>query len=262
MAAHDLRRRWRRRYLTRAVECRRTSSPKSSFVEGPSLSMATATAPTSPVGKLMVVSGGATMAAIGTSSNPMTLRSSGNGDAAAGQAGDHTECHLVVEREDGRHATGQDLGHDDRRGLEGGLGHAELEHLHPARPAGAAAPRCAAPPPPTTRSVRRGRPAAYVRDRPGAAGLGHGRRRPQQNGRVLADGAVDEDRRRGSQGRQRAMEAAGRHDDEPVDLPGQRLRCPHLFVRMLAGVHQQHLQIALPGRPLHRSHQGARSEGW
>ena len=39
--------------------------------------MATATAPTSPVGKLMVVSGGATMAAIGTSSNPTTLMSWG-----------------------------------------------------------------------------------------------------------------------------------------------------------------------------------------
>ena len=30
----------------------------------------------------------------------------------------------------------------------------------------------------------------------------------------------------------------------------------HLLVRVLAGVHQEHLQIALPGRPLHRSHQG------
>ena len=36
-----------------------------------------ATAPTSPVGKLMVVSGGATMAAIGTSSKPTTLMSRG-----------------------------------------------------------------------------------------------------------------------------------------------------------------------------------------
>ena len=61
-----------------------------------------ATAPTSAVGKLMVVSGGATMAAIGTSSKPTTLMSSGTEMPRVRQAGDDPEGHLVVESENGR----------------------------------------------------------------------------------------------------------------------------------------------------------------
>ena len=90
--------------------------------------------------------------------------------------------------------------------------------------------------------------------------VGHGGRRPQEDGRVLGHRTVDEDGRRGPQGTQRIVQAPRRNDDEPVDLPGQRLHRPHLFVRVLAGIHQQHLQIRLPGRPLHRPHQ--RGEVW
>ena len=50
--------------------------------------MGRATAPTSAVGKLIVVSGGATMAAIGTSSKPTTLMSSGTDEAEVAQPGD------------------------------------------------------------------------------------------------------------------------------------------------------------------------------
>ena len=71
-----------------------------------------------------------------------------------------------------------------------------------------------------------------------------------------AHGPVDEDRRGGPQGFQGPVEPARRDDDEPVDLPGQGAHGPDLFVRVLAGVDEQHLQVALPGRPFHRSHQG------
>ena len=53
------------------------------------------------------------------------------------------------------------------------------------------------------------------------------------------------------------MQAARRHDDEPVDLPGQGLRRSHLLTRVLAGVYEEHLQLGLPRRVLdgsdHRS---------
>jgi hypothetical protein len=73
---------------------------------------------------------------------------------------------------------------------------------------------------------------------------------------MIAHRAVDEDRRRRSQAPQRTMHAAWRNDDEAFDIPGEGLHGPHLFVRVFAGVHQEHLQVALPGRTLNRSHQG------
>ena len=71
-----------------------------------------------------------------------------------------------------------------------------------------------------------------------------------RTGRLTKTAGVDPEDAQG------AVQAARRDDDEPVDLPGQGLRRADLLVRVLAGVHQEHLQIALPGRPLHRSHQG------
>ena len=128
---------------------------------------------------------------------------------------------------------------------------------HPDGRGRCAGPRSAAPPPPTTRSARPDRPGGCARARPGAAARrprpapsATGWTRARRTGRLTKTAGV------GSQRAQRAMQAARRDDDEPVDLPGQGLRRAHLFVRVLTGVHQEHLQIVLPGRPLDRPHQG------
>ena len=77
---------------------------------------------------------------------------------------------------------------------------------------------------------------------------------------MLGDWTVHEDGGGGPQGAERPVQTPGRHHNEPVDLPRQGLRGPHLLVRMLSGVDQQHLEIALSGRTLHRAHQ--RCEVW
>ena len=145
-------------------------------------------------------------------------------------------------------------GDDSRRGLERRFRHGEFRISIPSS-GSCAGRRSGAPPPPTIRSAHPGTPASRARGTPSGERLGDGRRGSEQDGRVPADGTVDEDRRGGPQRAQLTVQAARRDDDEPVDLLRQRPDRSNLFVRVLAGVHEEHLQISAAGRPLHRSHQ-------
>ena len=50
-----------------------------------------------------------------------------------------------------------------------------------------------------------------------------------------------------------AVEPARRDHHEPVDVPEHRPGCSHLLVGVLSGVDEEHLQVGLPSRALHRS---------
>ena len=170
MAAHSLAPALAGSYLAGAVECLTTSFPKSSFFDGPSPSMATATAPTSFVGKLMVVSGWRHHRGHRHVVEPHDADVIRDGDPEVGQAGDDPERHLVVEGENGRRAALDDLMDDGRRRLEGRFGHGELHHLHPRRPARAPDGSPALPRRPrSTRAAQVGQPLVPERRPSGAA---------------------------------------------------------------------------------------------
>ena len=164
--------------------------------------MATATAPTSLVGKLMVVSGGATMAAMGTSSNPTTLTSSGTEIPRLVRPAMTPSAIWSLKARTADTPLATIWCDDGRRRLERRFGHGELHDLHPRRTGWCAGRRVRRSPaahdplgPPRYASF------ACPSDGQVLQRVGDGRCRPQQDGRVLAHRAVDEDRRRGSQTR-------------------------------------------------------------
>ena len=184
------------------------------------------------------------------------FRATGDGDPEVFQAGDDPQRHLVVEGERGGRAAGHDLVHDGCCGLERWFVDSDLDHLHPGRPAcapdrGPAFPRR----PRSARTAQVGEPFVPER-RQMAQGGGDGRCGSKQDGRVPADGAVDEDRRRGSEGTECPVQAARRDDDEAVDVLRQGGDGSHLLIRMLARIHEEHLQIGRAGRALDRAHHG------
>ena len=143
-----------------------------------------------------------------------------------------------------------------RRGLERRLAHRELDHLRSHWTGRSAAPRCGAPRPPTTRSAHPDTPAVCARARPDVcrASLTAGavRRRTEacsRTGRLTKTAGVDPRAPR-ARCRRRGDTMMNPSTSRDRDSAG-----PHLLVRVLAGVHQEHLQIALPRRPLHGSHQ-------
>ena len=81
------------------------------------------------------------MAAIGTSSNPTTLMSSGTEIPRLVRPATTPRAIWSLKASTADTPLAHDLRHDGRRGLERRLGARELDHLHPAGPAGAAAPR-------------------------------------------------------------------------------------------------------------------------
>ena len=73
--------------------------------------------------------------------------------------------------------------------------------------------------------------------------LVNGRRAPQQHRGVTADGTLHEHRRHGAEGLEFAVEAPRGQDDEPVDVVGEGSGDLDLFLRVLAGIREQHLQL-------------------
>jgi hypothetical protein len=204
---------------------------------------------------LMVVSGGATMAAMGTSSNPTTLMSPGTETprlrspamtpsaiwSLKATTADASTVHHSLDHAEG--SLERRTGNDD-------LLHLEAEFA-PGLPDRVAAlprrPRC--------------RWAAEVGQGVMAVGLemvqrlGHGRSCPKEDGRVLRDRAIDENRRRGAERVEFTVQTPRRDDDEAVHLPGEGFRRAHLFLLVLAGVDEEDLKLGLSGGSLDRPHQ-------
>ncbi len=195
------------------------------------------------------------MAAMGTSSNPTTLMSPGTETPRCAQSGDDPERHLVIERHDGRRRTVQHSVDHAEGSLEGRTGDEDLLHLQ-ADLASALPDRSAALP---RRPRRRG--AAQVGQGTMAVGLemeqrlGHGRSGAEEDGRVVTDRSIDEDRRRGTEHVELTMQTPRRDDDEAVDLPSEGLGGAHLFLPMLTSVGEEHVKLGLARRSLNRPHQ-------
>ena len=195
------------------------------------------------------------MAAMGTSSKPTTLMSSGTDRPSVRSPAITPSAIWSLKAITAETPLAMTSGHDDRHGIEGGLAHGHFDHLDPT--GGTRLPHRT---PALPRGPRSGRPAqvGQVRVpefRQVRECIGHGRRGPDEDRRVFGHRTVHEhggDRPQGAKG---AVEAPGRHHNEPVDLPGQGLRGPHLLVRVLTRVDQEDLQIALSGGTLNRAHQ-------
>jgi len=95
---------------------------------------------------------------------------------------------------------------------------------------------------PEGRRGRPGRDGRWTRD--GATPP----RRPKlsETRRKSVDGpAIDKDRRRGAERVEFTVQASRRDDDEAVHLSGERFRRAHLFLLVLTGVDEEHLELGL-----------------
>jgi hypothetical protein len=179
-----------------------------------------------------------------------------NGDSHVAQSGDDPERHLVIESHDGGRGTVHHSVDHAESGLEGRTGNGDLLHLEAESAPGPVDRVATLPGRPRRRRTAEVCQGAMTVALKVVQRLGNGGSGPEEDGRMLTDRSVDEDRRCGTERVEVTMQTPRRDDDEAVHLLGEGPRRPRLLLPVLAGVDEEHVKLGFPGRALDGPHQG------